>query len=108
MGFLLQEQPQGGNRHNSHGYHYELADRAVKSAALIGWLLMSEKMSVVDGDIKAHLRILFVAEWQSMWTSLAENKLRTIKGNIRSWVSSCRNNRWGKNAITRIRISYYW
>jgi hypothetical protein len=83
----------------------EEADSVAKAASLKPAV---DVRVAFDADIKAHLKSLFCRDWQSQWTTTGNNKLRVVKGDIRPWVSSCRNHRREETAITRLRIGHCW
>ena len=55
-------------------------------------------------DFFPHFRRKLFDQWRTSWTSLGNNKLRTIKEDVSVWSTSCRRERLKEVLLARIRI----
>lgn len=78
------------------------ADLAARQANTMGLLLRGESLP----DLVSVMRSSIWNSWQRDWIGLENNKLRNIKPQVGSWISSCRGSRREEVVLARLRIGH--
>jgi len=81
----------------------ERADSLARSAATSGY---PHYKSIPASDYFPPFRSFLLDRWQSFWSNLSGNKLRTVKPYITPWSEPYHKNRRWETALTRLRIGH--
>ena len=66
----------------------------------------SEPLSVPATDYYSAFSKCLNSRWQTFWSSITSNKLRTVKTSVTPWLAPCHRNRRWETALARLRIGH--